>query len=65
MVPVDLDRHQPIARPAGALFALALEPHLGAVFDTLGQLEIDGLAIRQRDPLILRAGGIDEGTRRR
>ena len=61
-MPVDRDGDEPVAGAAGALLALALEPHLRPVLDPLGQFEVDRLAVRQRDSLVLERGRIDKGN---
>ena len=48
---LELDRDDGIARPARSRLALAGKPHLGAVFNPGGQLEVDRLAVGQGDAL--------------
>ena len=57
---LDRDGDDGVAGPGGARLALAGEADAGAVLDALGQLEVDGLAVGQRDPLRLQLGRIDE-----
>ena len=58
LVPVDRDGDDPVARAARALLALALEAHLRPVFDPRRQFQVDGLAVGQRDALVLAGGGV-------
>ena len=60
---LDGDGHQRIAVAARPGLALAGQPHLGAILQPGGQLEVDGLAIGQRDPLRSQFGRIGQGYR--
>ena len=57
---LDLDDHQRIARAARSGLALAGKPHLRAVFHPGGQLEVDSLAVRERDALAGQGRGIGQ-----
>src|SRR5260221_9390807 len=56
----DLDRHNRVAAAAGPLLALAGEADAGAVLETLRELQVDRLAVSERDPLRLQRDRILE-----
>ncbi len=51
---------RPSPAPPGPCCALAGEPDLRAVLDAVRKLEVDRLAVRERDPLRLQRRRIDE-----
>ena len=57
----DLDRHDRITASPRTFLTLAGEADLGSVLEPLGELEVDRLAVDERDPLGLQRDGIVEG----
>src|SRR5204862_174926 len=57
---LDLDRHDRVAGAAGSFLALAGKAHLGAGFEPGRKLQVDRLAVAQRDALCRQRGRILE-----
>ena len=59
-VAVDRDGDDAVAGTARTDLAFALEAHLGAVLDPRRELEVDRLAVGERDALVGAPRGVDE-----